>query len=58
MKKALLIVLSIIMILSMVTIAGADDNKVVIYHCLSSSRADPIFEQLRAKFPEYDIQME
>ena len=58
MKKALLIVLSIIMILSMVSMVSADDNKVVIYHCLSSSRADPIQEQIRAKFPEYDIQME
>ena len=58
MKKTLLIVLSIIMILSMAAMVSADDNKVVIYHCLSSSRADPIFEQLKAKFPEYEIQME
>ena len=46
------------MILSMVAMVSADDNKVVIYHCLSSSRADPIFEQLKEKFPEYEIQME
>ena len=58
MKKTLLIVLAVIMIFAMASMVSADDNKVVIYHCLSSSRADPIFEQLRAKFPEYDIQME
>lgn len=58
MKRICLIVLLIVMILSMVSMVSADNDKVVIYHCLSSSRADPIFEQLRAKFPEYNIQME
>lgn len=63
MKKILALILALLMLCSTLTACGnggtdADDNKVVIYHCLSSSRSDPILAQLKTQFPDYEIVME
>jgi len=37
---------------------GDGSNRVVIYHCLSTTRSDPIMEKVKAQFPDYEIVFE
>lgn len=66
MKKIVALFLVLAMALSLAACEGAEgaqtaeggSNRVVIYHCLSTTRSDPIIEKVRAQFPDYEIVFE
>lgn len=70
-KRMLAILLILLLAIGLVACGGGESeqpsggeqpaeesNRVVIYHCLSTTRSDPIMEKLKERFPDYEIVFE
>ena len=59
MKKLIAVLMVMLVAFSLFAQGGKEDSKkVVIYHCISTQRADPINELLQKQFPDYEIVFE